>query len=200
MNLLLSEQDYYHCELKSLIAMYDFDSLVMLYQPLIGSKACSLYMTYVSDAKYHEWVNINTFFQLEKKTNLNLLEIHESNRKLESLGLIKTYRKELDNSSASFVFEIYSPKTPDAFFKDPLFLGLLEAYIGEKEVSRIKRIYRLNNIDLKGYANISTAFKDIYNDVSFKFNSGKELFSSRNNLEIKTSFDKNKFITILNEK
>ncbi len=192
-NLFLSEHDYYRCNLKSLIAYYDFDSIMMLYQPIIGAKAASLYMSLVFEANYQEWVEVNTHAQLSKKTMLSLLEIQDAKKQLESIGLIKSYRKENENSLASYIYEIYAPKTPEAFFKDPVFYGLLEASLGEKEVSRIRHIYKMNKVDLKGYYDISASFSDVHENVSIKLNENKDLLLGKSAANIKANFDAFKF-------
>lgn len=200
LNFQLEEQDYYLCELKTTLEVNDFESLVMLYQPLLGGMATSLYLSYVFTCKYHEWVNISTFKELTKQTKYNLLEIKESNKKLEALGLIKTFRKEIENNNASYIFQIYAPKTPNLFFQDPLFSGLLESYIGKKELSRLKRIYRLNVISKDGYANISTNFHDVYNNVQARFLETDIKYLDKNTADVKNTFSKKKFIEILNTK
>lgn len=197
MNLFLSEHDYYRCNLKSLIALYDLEAIMMLYQPIIGAKAASLYTTFVFEASYQEWVEVNTHAQLAKKTMLNLLEIQDAKKQLESIGLIKSYRKENENSTSSYIYEIYAPKTPVEFFKDPVFYGLLEAALDKKEVSRIRHIYKVNKTNLKGYYDISASFNDVHDNVSIKLNENKDLLLGKATSEIKNNFDAHKFTDFL---
>lgn len=197
MSLLLSEQDYYSCINKSLIADYDYKSLIMLYQPIVGSKALSLYFTFLMDASFHEWVDVNTHLELSKKTSLSLFEIGEARKKLEALSLIKTYRKLNEVETASYIYELYAPKTPEDFFNDPLFLGLLEASIGEKSLARLRRFFKTKPSEIDGYVNLTTKFNDVYGDLAIKLNENNELIMNRKEAMISSDFDEKKFIKML---
>lgn len=198
--LLINDQDYYRCVKKSLIADYDFDTLTMLYQPIIGAKSLGLYYTFLTDANYHEWVEVSTHGDLVKRTGMSLFEIIDAEKKLEAIGLIKTYRKKEIDEVSSYVYEIYAPKTPNQFFLDPLFVGLLEASIGERAVQRMRRYFKINEINLKNYVNVSTKFNDVFSDVPLKLNVNREVLFDKNVNAIKSSFSSSKFLNILSEK
>ena len=151
MELRLSNKDYYKIHKASLIADYDIKTIEALYQPIISSAASMLYYTFLNETNFQEWVPITSHEMLCKKTNLNLSELLIARKKLEAIGLLKTYYKTDENNSTNYIYYLYAPKTPGEFFKDPLYVGLLTSIIGEKEVSRLKRLFTVVDPDLYLY-------------------------------------------------
>lgn len=198
--LELSINNYYHCQKKSLIADYDIKTLTLLYQPIIGAKAFSLFLTLINECDYQDWISISKIEMLLNKCQLSSLELKESLSLLEGLSLIKTFRKIDSDELTSYIFEIYAPKTPNDFFKDPCYLGLLESSLGEKEVSRLKRYFKIYEQDKSSYIEISKNFKDVYNNKSLKLLKNKDLIYGRENLEEINNFDIKKFTNILKTK
>ncbi len=200
MNLFLEEQDSYQVKKTSLIADYDYKTLIMLYQPIIGAKALSLYFTLLFDSSFQEWFNINSHLELSKKTELNLLEIYNARKKLEAIGLLKTLRKVEDNC-VLYIYELKAPKTPDSFFNDPLFYGLLESVISKKHLSRLKHFFKFqNNKYDDNFLDISADFNSVYSDLSLKLNVNNEMFYARKESIIKNEFNEKKFAKLLSDK
>ncbi len=80
----------------------------MLYQPIIGTIAVSLYFTLWSyldklEVKSSEW----THHHLMTSMRVRLDEIAEARTKLEAIGLMKTFIKK--GNINNFVYELYSP-------------------------------------------------------------------------------------------
>lgn len=200
MDLRLSKKDYYKIYKASLIADYDIKTIEALYQPIISSAASMLYYTFLNEANFQEWVPITSHEMLLKKTNLNLSELLLARNKLEAIGLLKTYMKTDENNQTSYVYYLYAPKTPGEFFKDPLFMGLLTSVIGEKEVSRLKRLFTNIEPDLNGYYEISASYRSIYDSNKFALiPEGDKIFTAlRNN--IKNNFDEKVFFNYIKEK
>ncbi len=187
--ILLTELDYYKVIKKSLVADYDIETLTLLYQPIIGSNALSLYLTLLSEAKYQEWIDISTHETLVNKTTLSLLQLSNAKEMLEGIGLLKSYRKVNKDELSSYVYELYAPKTPALFFHDPIFYGLLESSVGEKECARLRRIFKLNEFDLSTYLNVSSSFQDVYSNISLKTDDDKSLVMNRSITPLKNNFD-----------
>ena len=79
--------------------------LIMLYQPIIGYKAMSLYFTLWSDLDKREITSIEyTHHHLMTSMQLKLSEIIEAREKLEAIGLLKTYIKKQNINNFVYIF------------------------------------------------------------------------------------------------
>lgn len=165
--LYLSNDDYYEVYLKSIITDFDRETLTMLYQPIIGGDAVSLYLSLYSDFKKSNTQNgLFSHSDLSLSTGYNIGDISKARRKLEGIGLLRTYYKK-ENDQAFYKYLLFAPKTPQEFFNDILFKGLLIEKIGEKNVQKLIRKYKEKILDLTDYAEITDTFKNVYNpDIS----------------------------------
>lgn len=150
--------DVYLVTNKSLLNDNDRLVLTMLYQPIVGSVAISLYLTL--------WSNLNkdveeyTHHYLMNVMNLKLDDIVSSRKKLEAIGLLKTYYKSVEGNN--YIYELYSPLSPSEFFSNPILASSLLSIVGRKEYQRIINMYKLNRINLNGYENITSHFSDVF--------------------------------------
>ena len=160
--ILLEEQDFYEVINDSLIADYDYETVINFYQPIIGYQASMLYFTLISHLHLNEWKEINTHDYLFKKMHINIGEFLDARIKLEAIGLLRTYRKENKEGKAhSYIYKLYAPKTIDGFVNDPCFGSLLVAQIGQKEFNRLKAHYHKKEFK-DDYLEISASYKDVY--------------------------------------
>ena len=200
MELHLSNKDYYKIYKASLISDNDLKTVAALYQPIVGSNAAMLYNTFLNEIDFQEWVPVTTHELLTKKTGLNLVELSVARKRLEGIGLLKSYRKVDENDIASYYYFLYAPKTPANFFKDPLFVGLLNSVIGEKEVSRLKRVYVVKEPDLKGYHDVTVSYKSVYDQNKFALiPNGDKLFTNLTG-NISNTIDAKVLISLMKEK
>ena len=89
---------------KTILNDADRKLLIMLYQPIIGYKAISLYFTMWSFLDRREITSIeHTHHHLMTDMQLRLSEIIEAREKLEAIGLLKTYIKKQNVN----IFTIY---------------------------------------------------------------------------------------------
>ena len=121
--VFLSKEDYYEVRLGSMLASYDRDILTILYQPIIGCVALALYFTLWGEVKYNDFSSLKKHESLATKMGIDVNQILEGRKKLEGIGLLKTYKQKLDKNKYSFVYEIFAPKTPKDFFDDVLYKG-----------------------------------------------------------------------------
>ena len=142
------------------------DILFMLYQPIIGSDAISLYLTLCS---YLDSQNLSstkwTHHQLMTSMRQDLSKIMYSKDKLEAMGLLKTYIKSDDVND--FIYELYSPLDPYDFFENPLLATSLFNNVGEVDFKRIIDNFKTANIVLKDYKDISCSFYDVFEVKEF---------------------------------
>lgn len=146
---------------KTVINDTDYKILFMLYQPIIGSDAVSLYLTLITYLDKLELISeVWTHHHLMSSLKSRLDLIIEAREKLEAVGLIKTFLKK--GSVNQFIYEIYSPLSPMEFFSNPLLDTILYNEIGEMEYEKVKEYYTLPKINLNDYEDITCRFQDVF--------------------------------------
>ena len=91
-------------DLYTVNANYPLDSIHMrsislLYQPLIGNMACSLYLSLYAELDQLTLTKAPSLFsRLTKITGLSLAEINEASLKLEAIGLLAKYKKDIEKN------------------------------------------------------------------------------------------------------
>lgn len=155
--ILLNSTDYFQIKTKSMIADYDYETLINLYQPIIGYAAVSVYFTFSIEAKLQKILSYSSHSQLLLKLNMNTGDFVRARKKLEGIGLLKTYVEKNDGVNI-YHYELYAPHTPQKFFDNTLYYGLLIKSVGEKEAERIKSIYLIDSIESNNLQDISSSF------------------------------------------
>lgn len=166
MNESLLPADIYVVINKSLLTEYDKDTLMMLYMPIIGHTAVSLYLTLYTELKVGSFVSPQLkHHHLMSSMSLKLSEIKDARIKLESIGLLKTYIH--SNSINSYVYELYSPLSASEIFNHPIFNIVLYNNVGKEEYERLKDYFTMPSINLKDYKDITTPFDIGFKSVSY---------------------------------
>src|SRR4051812_14729950 len=89
--------DRYTVKSSSVLQDLDRKILTLLYQPLIGSKCYSLFMTLWGELEQNRlWGDETTHHSLMTIMQSNLRDIYRERLKLEGLGLLKTYVNEAE--------------------------------------------------------------------------------------------------------
>lgn len=166
-------------------------TILMLYQPIIGSKATGLYFTLWSYLDKSEVVSSEwTHHHLLARTGLTPDEIIEGREKLEALGLLKTYLKK--GNVNSYVYELYSPISPYEFFNNPILNTFLSNHVGKLEYDRILGFFSMPKINLTEYSDITVGFKDVFEasyDVLPNFDAIDIKHNQYRELELKSNFN-----------
>ncbi len=167
--IVLTEKDYLEVKLNSLIADYDKDTLVNLYQPIIGFEAFAVYLTLWGEANNQKISSMISHGQLFNQMKITTKKFVDSRRTLEAAGLVKTYITDAGNSNI-YRYELFAPKAPWDFFGNALLYGMLIKAIGEADALRIKAIYKIDLNEEKG-KEISSSFMEVFhpdfNDPAF---------------------------------
>ena len=135
-------------------------SLTHLYQPLIGIYAVSLYQTLLHDMDLQQDSTPQTHHTLMNYLNLPLDEIYQCRRKLEGIGLLKTYKQTWESSDL-YTYELQSPFAPDNFFKDAMLSQLLFHHIGDQKFRVLKTHYLKTAVEDNG-ENITAVFSEVF--------------------------------------
>lgn len=185
---------------KTILNEYDRKLLIMLYQPIIGYKAISLYFSlWMYLDKREVMSNEFTHHQLMMTMQLKLSEIVEAREKLEAIGLLKTYVRK--SNINNFVYEIYSPISAYEFLNNPVLVTALYNNIGKNEYEKIIEYYKVPRISLKEYEEITCSFNEIFKSVNI---SGFERLEnvnkySSNKIKVESKIDLDNIISLIPE-
>ena len=180
---------------KTVMNSSDHKILIMLYQPIIGSNAINLYLTFQNYLDKLEIMSIEwTHHHLMTSMRMKLIDIVEARQKLEGIGLIKTYYKE--GNINNYIYELYSPLSANEFINNPILSISLYNNIGKTEFNKVIEYFKFPKINLNEYQDITCSFNDIYDAASLpSFNYIEELRGiSKNNIELESKLDLNSII------
>ena len=163
-NINILPADTYTVVNKTIITDIDKKIVSMLYQPIIGFTAVSLYYSLISDLDKQELISDElTHYHLMATMQLSLNDIMIAREKLEAVGLIKTYLKK-DNIN-QLVYLLYSPMSPNDFFNHPILNIVLYNNLGKKEYEKMVNYFKTPKIVLKGFEDITSSFDDVFTPV-----------------------------------
>ena len=186
---------------KTVLHNSDRKILNLLYQPLVGNTAISLYFTLWSYLdKYelisHEWAHNHILNNMMITVN----EFDDARVKLEALSLMKTYVKK--GNINNYVYELYSPLSVSAFINKPILSTALYNNIGKVEYEKIISYFSLPKLNLREYEDITSKFSDIFawSSEPVSNNIIHDLKKSRyRTLEILTDIDINVILSLIPE-
>ena len=186
---------------KTVLHNSDRKILNLLYQPLVGNTAISLYFTLWSYLdKYelisHEWAHNHILNNMMITVN----EFDDARVKLEALSLMKTYVKK--GNINNYVYELYSPLSVSAFINNPILSTALYNNIGKVEYEKIISYFSLPKLNLREYEDITSKFSDIFawSSEPVSNNIIHDLKKSRyRTLEILTDIDINVILSLIPE-
>ena len=149
---------------KSIITEIDKKILVDLYQPIIGNKAVSLYLTLLNDLGKEALITKEfTHHHLLSVMQLSLEEIVTAREKLEGVGLLNTYLKK--GSINNYVYVLYAPVSANEFLNHPILNVVLYNNLGKVEYENIVSLYKMPKFNFKDYENISLKFDEVFSSV-----------------------------------
>lgn len=135
--------------------------LVSLYEPLIGALAINLYNTLWTYLDHLEIISTEyTHNTLLNSMMITINEMVDARKKLEAIGLLKTYVKK--GGVNSFVYELYSPMSAKEFINNPILNTALYNALGPTEYERRVEFFKTPAINLKNYEDITVKFSDIF--------------------------------------
>ena len=146
---------------KTVLHNSDRKILNLLYQPLVGNTAISLYFTLWSYLDKYELIS-NEWSHSHVLNNMMITvnEFDDARVKLEALGLIKTYLKK--GSVNNYIYELYSPLSVSAFINNPLLSTALYNSIGKLEYEKVISYFSLPKLNLREYDDITSKFSDVF--------------------------------------
>ncbi|WP_458412258.1 replication initiation and membrane attachment family protein [Schinkia sp. CFF1] len=158
--------DEYIIRTNGVLQEFDRKVLTLLYQPLLGATCYSLYMTLWSEVEVNRlWGKQNKHHHLMSMMQLNLKQIFEDRKKLEGIGLLKTFLKE-DDTSRTYIYELQAPLSPQAFFNDGVLNIYLYNRLGKTSFNKVKQFFSDYKIETNNYLEVTSAFNDVFTSLS----------------------------------
>ena len=150
---------------KAIINEADRKLVTMLYQPIIGHTAVSMYFTLIDDLLKEEFVSDEfTHHHLMSTMQLKLSDIIIAREKLEAVGLLKTYLKK--DHINNYVYILYAPLTASDFFNHPILNVVLYNNLGKKEYEKLVNCFKIPRVSLKDYEDITKTFNQVFSSTS----------------------------------
>lgn len=154
--------DRYQVSSNGMLHEYDGKVISLLYQPLIGVNCYSLYMTLWNEIEVSRvWSEEWTHYHLMNFLSLNLRDIYDARLKLEGIGLLKTYVKNM-NEDRLFIYELQPPLSPEQFFTDGILNVFLFKQLGRQHFLRLKNMFTDPALKKAEYQNITRSFHEVF--------------------------------------
>ena len=151
---------------KTILSDTDKTILFSLYEPILGPMAISLYFVLWNDLDMSKLFSRDfTHHHLMSLLKSDIKSLKIARETLEAFGLLKSYLKSGDVND--YVYELYSPLTPQEFFNHPILNVVLYNNVGETEYKHLKGLYSKINYDLKDYINITEKLDEVFDATKF---------------------------------
>ena len=182
-NLTILPADTYTVVNKTIINSNDRKIITMLYQPIIGYTATSLYFTLIDDLDKLELISDDlTHHHLMATMQLKLESIVNAREKLEAVGLLKTYVKK--SNVNHYVYLLFSPISANEFFNHPILNIVLYNNLGKNEYDKLISYYKVPRLSLKNYEDITSKFDEVFTTVPNRSIELNEDIASKNKNEL----------------
>lgn len=143
---------------EGLCSEIDYQVLTLLYQPIIGQKAFTLYITLMNLMNRQDFISDEYLHSdLESILALKVSEIEIERFKLEAIGLLVTFFAD-DN----FTYEIKLPLSARNFINDGILGEYLISSITKTRFKKLLKVFKVRAVNKKQKYNISKAFNEVF--------------------------------------
>ncbi|MCD5323816.1 MULTISPECIES: replication initiation and membrane attachment family protein [Pontibacillus] len=137
-------------------------SLTHLYQPLIGNESISLYQTLLSEYDLQEQAgDVRTHHLLMSYLNLPLNHIYEARKRLEAIGLLRTFVDQSEEHNL-YTYILLRPFTPSEFFADEMLSLLLYHHLGQQKYERLQRTFSGQSSSYEKGEEVTSSFEYVF--------------------------------------
>ena len=171
------------------------DVIVTLYQPIIGVMAVNLYLTLTNDLSSDLIESPTLSHQhLMGLMGVNLDRIVEARKKLEAVGLMKTFYRE--DEINNYIYVLYAPLSANEFLNHPILNVVLYNNLGKVEYDNIVNKYRTKKIVTKDFIDITTSFDQVFTSVNGYASFNDDIIDEKTRkIEIQSNIDINLIIS-----
>lgn len=160
MKLYLS--DLYRVEISYPLDEVQNDILYYCYQPIIGGQALQLYMMLTVEGKrMNRFLKPSSLSRLTSFIGMNLQDLEKAFQTLEGIGLLKTFVY-YENDLTQYVYQLQSPLTLQAFFKNQILSSLLQESLSQEDFERTVQYFETSHEDLSQYEEVTAGFTDVF--------------------------------------
>lgn len=164
-NIILLPADSYVVISKTVLSRNDTNVISMLYEPIIGYTAVALFYTLFDDLdKYSMMGEEYTHHHIMSVMGISMDDFVEARKKLEGVGLLKTYYKE-EKDINHYVYLLYSPVSSYEFFHHPILNVVLYNNLGKEEYNKLLDYFKVPRVSLKDYSDITESFSSVFKTV-----------------------------------
>lgn len=158
MNFTLRRGDGFKVFTKNHLTPIDFQVLTLMYQPLMGQGALTLYLVLTSLVNRQTMTSEETLHaDLESLLSQKIEKIQVYRERLEAIGLVvSTYHEGV------FYYETKAPMSPYAFVNDGLLGSYLQAVLTEERYLRILALFRVKVLRTEQHTPISKSFNEVF--------------------------------------
>lgn len=177
------------------LADQDYKVMSLLYQPLLGMDAHSLYLTLYHLNGRFQGMTHQAFFDL---VDLKQAEFLKMRNKLEALNLLEVYQ-----AGDQYIYYLKTPLTAQQFLLDTIFGSYLQSEIGDELLNSITEFFQMEKPDFSQYQNITKPFDSMYEVKQLSLLKLDKTFKGRTHNGgsiINNQFDYHKFIDGLPER
>lgn len=139
----------------------DLSVLVKCYLPLIGNDAFSLYFALYGNENLRAGGNVRFVKDFLNACHFSLTQLNVSKRRLEGMGLLKTFYKE-SQGGEDFNLVLEKPLQGNAFLSNPALQSLLAQMIGEKNLDILTKSFPPSNVAFQNYIDASSSLAEVY--------------------------------------
>lgn len=154
----LQPMDAFRTHVAAPITSENLQTITMLYQPLIGPEAFTLYQLLwtMKDEMREE----NAHYALMNALSVPIQRIFEARAHLEAIGLLRTWRDKAEQRT--FYYEIQKPLSPEEFFADPLLSIFLWNKVGDHVYKQLEKRYERRDNWKKQATEMTRSFTDVF--------------------------------------
>lgn len=160
--------------------------VTLLYQPLIGLRAFSLYLTFWSllDRSKLE-TKLATHDKLFDVLGVTPKEFLAARKKLEAIGLLVVYQ-----NMDTYMYELKAPLSAEEFVKAGILGPYLFTKIGKTNFDEIVDLFKVSTFKKDGFKNITTNFDEVFSTSKSNVEVESDLLSrSKSCITINHEFD-----------
>lgn len=141
------------------LSIDDLNVLSLLYMPIIGNRAYTLYMTFYSALNRSSNTRVVKLSDITDLFGITINTLTIERKKLEAIGLLNTYYKENE-----YVYLLKAPLSARSFFKDGVLAIYLKNRVGETLFEKLVSIFKLESFNKEGYENVTDLFDNVFKD------------------------------------